>query len=263
MQQEVQVQPLTAPLAAPAKDCANPPWLKKQFDYFKLADCSYRDLDSLTVDLPSRKKTLAGRYFSARYELTDNARNPAALTVKKNYVAALQAIGAKEVSDPNDVFNAVLTQKTALGDLWYIYQHGSGSQDSTTSYELLTLEVGGPPPKSCKLEIYGVNFDFNKADLRPDSEPVLQRVLALFAADPAYSAEIGGHTDNVGKADYNMKLSGERAEAVKAWLVAHGVAASRIGTRGYGDTKPLVPNTSDENRSKNRRVELTRNNCNR
>jgi outer membrane protein OmpA-like peptidoglycan-associated protein len=74
--------------------------------------------------------------------------------------------------------------------------------------------------------------------------------------EPKLSLEIGGHTDNVGKPDYNMKLSDERAAAVRQWLVAHGIAASRLTSRGYGDTQPVVPNNSDENRAKNRRVEV-------
>ncbi len=258
--QEVVAQALNAPLSG-GKICADPAWLKKQFSYFKLSDCSYRDVDQVVLDLPGGKKTLAGRYVMANYTLTDPTRDPTALNVKKNYVNALQAIGAKLVSDPNDVYHAVLTQKTPLGDLWYVYEHGSGNDTSTGSYSLMTVEVGGPPPKTCTLEVYGVNFDFNKATLRPESEPVLQQVLALFTADPGYSAEVGGHTDNIGKAAYNLKLSAARADAVKVWLVAHGVAASRLTTQGYGDTRPLVPNTTDANRFKNRRVELKRNNC--
>lgn len=258
--QEVIAQPMTQPMTAQAK-CANPSWLKKQFDYFKIGSCNSLDLNSVTLDLPSGQKTLAGRYMEIEYDLTDETRDPTALTVEKNYVNALQKIGAKLVSDPKDTFNAVLMQKTPVGDMWYVYRHGSGNDTSTTSYTLLSLEVGGPPPKTCTLEIYGVNFDFNKSTLRPDSEPVLEQLLALFKTDPSNSAEVGGHTDNVGKEDYNMKLSQARADAVKAWLVAHGVAATRLTAHGYGDTKPLVPNTTDANRFKNRRVELKRNNC--
>jgi OmpA-OmpF porin, OOP family len=86
-------------------------------------------------------------------------------------------------------------------------------------------------------------------------------VLQLFTATLSFQAEVRGHTDNVGTPDYNMKLSGEQAAAVKAWLVAHGVAAARMTSRGYGDTRPLVPNDMDANRFKNRRVELRRMNC--
>lgn len=260
--QEVVAQPMTQPMSAVSKTCTNPPWLKKQFDYFTQTDCSYSDVNSVTLNLAGGKQqTLAGRYMEVNYTLTDETRNPTALAVEKNYVNALQAIGAKLVSDPNDIYLAVLTQKTPVGDMWYVYKHSQGNETSTGAYTLLSVEVGGPAPKTCTLEVYGVNFDFNKSTLRPESEPVLSQVLAIFKSDPSYSGEIGGHTDNIGKEDYNMKLSRARADAVKAWLAAHGVDAKRMTTKGYGDTRPLVPNTTDANRFKNRRVELKRNNC--
>ena len=155
----------------------------------------------------------------------------------------------------------MLDRKTPQGEYWYVYLHGSGNEESTTSYSLVTLLNGGPAPKKCTLTVYGINFDFDQATLRPDSAPVLEQVRLLFANDPAYAAEVGGHTDNQGARDYNLKLSAKRADAVKAWLTGKGIAASRVTTSGYGDTRPLVPNTTDENKARNRRVELRRAGC--
>jgi outer membrane protein OmpA-like peptidoglycan-associated protein len=147
---------------------------------------------------------------------------------------------------------------------WLRDQTLSGSPHLTiaiTKPVVQTLAAGAPPPKACTIEVYGINFDFDKSDLRPDSEPVLRQVLALFTGDTSFAAEVGGHTDNVGKPDYNLRLSDARAAAVKTWLTKNGVEAKRVTSHGYGDTKPLAPNTTDENRFRNRRVELRRTNC--
>jgi outer membrane protein OmpA-like peptidoglycan-associated protein len=260
-QQVVQARPIAAHLDAQVKPCAGPPWLVKQFDLFKVDTCENRDLDAVEVTLAGdTPKVIAGTVLRTDYALTDEAHSPTAAYIRQNYVNALEGIGAKLVSDPGNGFEAVLTQKTQLGEFWYRYRHESGNDATTGSYSLTTIEVGAPP-KPCTLVVYGINFDFNQSALRPDSEPVLNQLLAIFTNTPAYAGEIGGHTDNVGTAAYNLKLSAARAEAVKTWLVGRGVAAARITTHGYGDTRPLVPNTSDANRAKNRRVELKRENC--
>jgi outer membrane protein OmpA-like peptidoglycan-associated protein len=259
--QEVQVQAAFTPLEGDAKACKDPGWLVRQFAAFKLDTCDVKDFDTVVLELPDGQKPVAGRVMEDTYVLKDESKNPVPYAVWKNYVDALQGIGAKLVSDPNDANRAVLTRKTPQGEYWYVYLHGSGNEESTTTYSLVTLLNGGPPPKKCVLTVYGVNFDFDRATLRPDSMPVLEQVRALFANDTAYAAEVGGHTDNQGKSDYNLALSARRADAVKAWLVGKGIAAGRITTAGYGDTRPLVPNTSDENKARNRRVELKRAGC--
>jgi outer membrane protein OmpA-like peptidoglycan-associated protein len=263
MPQEVEVRDTPAPLEArPGAPCADPPWLVKQFDAFKRTDCSFRDLDQITLDLANgEKKTLAGRILDTNYTLSDEHKVGVTFVLHDNYVNALEKIGAQLASDPSDMNNAILTRSTPDGEYWYIYAHTAGNDQETSSYALTTVQIGGPPPKACTIEVYGVNFDFDKSTLRPDSEPVLKQVLALFAGDADYAAEIGGHTDNIGQKAYNMKLSDERAQSVKAWLASNGIAATRMSTAGYGDTRPLVPNDSDDNRAKNRRVELKRQNC--
>lgn len=243
--------------------CADPPWLVKGYTKFKRGLCTNRDLDTLTVHTSDGDKVLAGSVFDVSYQLEDQSQTPTSLAVQRNFVFALQKLGAELVTDPKDASQAVLHQKIVNGgEAWYIYQQTSGNSGAVGSYSLVTLQVGAPPlPKKCKLQIYGINFDFDKATLRGDSDPVLNELLALFQADAKLAGELGGHTDNVGKPAYNATLSGQRADAVKAWLVAHGVEASRLTTHGYGDSSPLVSNDTDENRAKNRRVELRRNNC--
>ena len=247
--------------AGPAAECRAPAWLVKQPAAFVLDGCETEDFGAVTVDLDSGPRTIAGRVEHATFRLSDPKKDPPPLALWRNYVNALRGIGARLVSREDDVNQALLTRKTAQGETWYLYQHGSGNEESTTSYELTDVRVGVPPPNKCTLQVYGVNFDTDQATLRPDAEPVLTQVLAIFQRDPSYAAEIGGHTDDVGGKAHNRTLSMARAESVKAWLTLHGVPAVRLTAAGYGDEKPLVPNTNDANRARNRRVELRRANC--
>ncbi len=115
--------------------------------------------------------------------------------------------------------------------------------------------------KDCRLPLYGVFFDFDKATLKPESNSVLTRVAAMLAAHPDFKVEIQGHTDNVGTDAYNLKLSDDRAASVRLWLTQHGLAADRITSKGYGKSRPIADNASDAGRARNRRVELVRQGC--
>ena len=108
-----------------------------------------------------------------------------------------------------------------------------------------------------------VLFDFDQYTLLPKASDILRKVGQVAASYPSSPIQIEGHTDGKGTHPYNMKLSENRADSVKAWLVQNAsVAGSRISTRGWGETKPIAPNKkpdgSDdpEGRQKNRRVEI-------
>lgn len=112
--------------------------------------------------------------------------------------------------------------------------------------------------KAGRVAVYGINFDTGKATLRPESEAVLEEVRKLAAGHPDLKLRIEGHTDNAGNAAANRKLSQDRANAVRTWLVAKGVKPAQLTAAGLGDTRPAADNGTDEGRAKNRRVELVR-----
>jgi len=105
----------------------------------------------------------------------------------------------------------------------------------------------------------GILFETGKADLKPESRPVLKEIASTMQKYPDLKILIEGHTDNVGSAASNLTLSDGRAAAVKAALVADfKIAADRMTTKGFGDSKPSVPNTTPTGRAQNRRVEIVK-----
>lgn len=109
-----------------------------------------------------------------------------------------------------------------------------------------------------KFVAYGIQFDVNKALLKPQSMGTINEFVKMMKENPDLKFEIGGHTDSDGSAERNNTLSQERADVVKAQMVGMGVAANRLATQGYGPSKPLVDNSSSENKAKNRRVEFVK-----
>ena len=103
----------------------------------------------------------------------------------------------------------------------------------------------------------GVNFDFDSAHLTPSAERELDKVVALLRENAGKSAQIHGYTDSRGSAAYNLKLSERRAQAVVDYLVAHGIAASRLSAQGFGASNFVASNDTEAGRAENRRVTLT------
>ena len=100
-------------------------------------------------------------------------------------------------------------------------------------------------------------FDFNKANIKPESDSLLTEVAKAMTDHPEIKrVRVEGHTDNVGSAEYNKKLSQQRADSVIKWLSSHGIAADRLAAKGMGKETPLVPNDTELNRALNRRVEF-------
>jgi outer membrane protein OmpA-like peptidoglycan-associated protein len=102
-----------------------------------------------------------------------------------------------------------------------------------------------------------IKFRFNSAELDPASDPILQAVATVMEGHPELTkVRVEGHTDNVGTPAYNMGLSNRRAASVMKWLVAHGIDKKRLTSQGFGLTKPIDDNATDDGRRNNRRVEF-------
>jgi OmpA-OmpF porin, OOP family len=116
---------------------------------------------------------------------------------------------------------------------------------------LVPIEIGSV------VRLNNVYFDFDKWFLRPESFVELDRVVKMLEENPAVEIEMSAHTDSRGSDEYNFKLSDNRARSVVAYILSKGISATRIISNGYGETKPVVPNDTDDNRQLNRRVEFT------
>jgi outer membrane protein OmpA-like peptidoglycan-associated protein len=113
--------------------------------------------------------------------------------------------------------------------------------------------------KTGKAVIYGIYFDFDRADIRPDSEPTLSAIAEVLKEDPSLKIYVVGHADIIGDFNYNIKLSHDRAAAdCQALNRQYGISRNRLGAYGLGQVAPSDRNDTDEGRAKNRRAELVK-----
>jgi outer membrane protein OmpA-like peptidoglycan-associated protein len=133
---------------------------------------------------------------------------------------------------------------------------GAGAGAGGSRGDRLQRELAG---KSCRTEVPGIYFLTDSAQLLPPSRPAVESIAALLKAQATWTVTIEGHTDSTGGDEHNLALSRRRAESLRKELVEHyGIAASRLATVGYGDTRPVDTNETLEGRAHNRRVELAR-----
>lgn len=115
---------------------------------------------------------------------------------------------------------------------------------------------GEPVKPKRRIVLRGVNFDFDKSVIRPEGKPVLDEAITVLKEEPGITIVVEGHTDSIGTDAYNMKLSERRADAVADYLAAGGVSRKRMSTVGFGESKPVASNETEDGRAQNRRVEF-------
>lgn len=223
-----------------------------------------------------KKQRVEGDTTRIQYFHNDPGKQPSALQLIRNYQNAIKAIGGEVLYErlPRDSDSGETTLRVSA-------KAGAGGKDV---WVRVAPDIFGAPTQSYRLEIVEVaamqqvvsanqmlqalnqngfialyiNFDTNKAELKPDGQATVREIVALLKSAPGLKVAIEGHTDNVGNAAANKTLSDGRAKAVMTAVVAGGIPAARLSAEGFGAERPVADNRSEEGRAKNRRVELVK-----
>ncbi len=175
-----------------------------------------------------------------------------------------------EGNSQSDVYQAPATKESARGDSWFMAKitdvsdlykgyvtTSGGYKAAKDGIRIVAPSLLDTITQLGKVTLY-ITFDTGKDVIKDESQAVIKQISEMLNADPALRIAIEGHTDSTGDPDGNQRLSDMRASSVKAALVQSGINASRLEARGYGRTKPIADNSTEEGRAKNRRVELVK-----
>ena len=220
------------------------------------------------------KQHVEGHLMWWRYDITSAAKAtpPSWLQIARNFQNAVERVGGKKMYDAgtNSYYDSTFLISKNGTDTW-IELNPRGRSTGSGMYTLLIVEVQKMQQDvvanadalksglgdSGHVEVPGIFFDTAKSDIKPESGPAIDEIAKLLTNNPALKVGIVGHTDMVGDATSNMRLSQARAQSVITDLVSkHGIAAARLVAFGAGPWAPLASNKTDDGRAKNRRVEL-------
>jgi OmpA-OmpF porin, OOP family len=160
--------------------------------------------------------------------------------------------------------NRVLVVPDTKDDFYNVSFGGIGSEEQPLIFKNVRIASGGDMNMigkkftESKIVTHGINFDVDKAIIKPESMGTLNMIVQVLKDNPNVKFEVDGHTDNSGTAPHNLTLSQQRAGAVMDQLIKMGVDASRLSAKGFGDTKPISDNNTLEGKANNRRVEFVK-----
>jgi OOP family OmpA-OmpF porin len=245
-----------------AKGCSDSPLLSRVSGCY-IYSCDRSDWDAVKIPVGAQGKvqTIEGEKLHIYYDCASESFSRP--KVVRNAETALRLAGYTiEFSGTYDGDPALTARK---GAQWVLVTTGSDrywvttvkakemAQEMQATAEVMANDISA----TGHFAVYGIHFDTDKAEIKPESEPALAEMAKLLKSNSSLSVFIVGHTDNIGTFEHNMKLSMDRATSVVSALVAkHGIAAARLKPAGDGPTAPVASNKTEDGKAKNRRVEL-------
>jgi outer membrane protein OmpA-like peptidoglycan-associated protein len=235
---------------------------------FHIDDYEEREFDSYEfVNGDDEEVAVEGRHFYIDYGLDEGEDVPSELQILRNHTNAIAAIGGTVLS--TDEHNAYMRVETEGREIWAhvrVYNQATAYSLNIIEREVMEQKVMATADTMARdlsatgrTALYGIFFDFDKAVVKPESAPTLTEIARLLRERPDLELYVVGHTDSVGEYGYNLDLSRRRAEAVvEALHGEHGIARERLQPAGVGPLAPAASNSTEEGRSRNRRVELVK-----
>lgn len=208
-----------------------------------------------------------------RYNFDSGQKEKSPLQIIKNYENAVVKNGGKLIYKNTDVsigdIEATYHFNSDNKEYWIKLCRVAGNGSVAEAFELNILEMEKMKQEIEASEMFEainkdgfialyINFETGKADIKPESKPIIEQIVAMLKQNPDLKVSIEGHTDNVGSDKSNQILSENRAKSVMNALIADGIDKSRLSSKGWGATKPVGDNSTEDGRYKNRRVEIVK-----
>jgi outer membrane protein OmpA-like peptidoglycan-associated protein len=243
-----------------------------RFPGYVISNYDVSDFGSHDFDMPDgTTKTVEGRYWGISYGLAEGKKKGGPLEISRNYLKTFTDRGGSKVVENVHADGGTMVAKMPVAGktIWLQTDIANGGEMYTLfiveeaameqKVDFTAMELAKALNATGSVALHNILFDTGKATIKAESAAALTPIAELLKSDPALKLEIQGHTDNVGAAAANLKLSQDRAAAVKAYLVQNLKAdGARLTTAGFGDTKPVADNKTEEGRGQNRRVELAK-----
>ncbi len=263
-----------APAAAQEDEegCKDHPMFSRMPDFY-ITSCEEQEFSAFEFELSDGYQNVEGHYWKLDFQIKEGAKTPGPLQIGRNYWNAMASKGGARLVEAFDSSGGTLVARMpgpkGSGTIWiqvgvaysgeayslHVVQEAAMRQD----VEFTAAGLADALARTGSVTLNNILFDTGKATIKVESEGPLDTIVELLKGDPALKLEVQGHTDNTGTKDGNLKLSKDRAEAVKAYLVQKGgILADCLTTAGLGDTQPVADNGTEEGRAQNRRVVLVR-----
>lgn len=254
-----------------ADGCKDPQLFPNRMQNYFITECQ-NNFDAVEFNLAAGAEkviTKEGTKTKISYDFNfeSQKQKPSALQILRNYEAAIKKIGGETQFLSTDEGKGVFKLMKTGSELWVkIDENGN---DNSDNYVLTILEIEVMKQEVTSDDILKalntdghialyINFGTGKSDIKSESQKIIDQIAEMLKSNPTLKISIEGHTDNVGNSQSNQTLSENRAKAVMNAIISKGNDKTRLLSKGWGQTKPIEDNKTEDGKAKNRRVEIVK-----